>query len=775
MPAGPWSHEGRTSRRERFHLHSNELDGHVKPRGRSESPRQPAVGPTGALLQADGRLLLVPLKPVLVFTVLGCGAAPLGRHRLASEQLRSPLTEAHLTEEDEDVPPERLGEDGVEERVGAGVERVEEHQQNLGVGDGDERPVQRGRHGVEGDGRHAQEVGEDEHGHALGDVGVLGPGAVVRVVHCAVDLEVASADNQKGQDVEHQHGQDEDLRPGGLRVHRQTDADLLVAAHADQRQQGQQEAERPAAQHHGRRVLQAQLTVQPHGEGDGVPALQSDHRQGVDRQLAGEDREEPGEPAAGARLPVDGVVEVLGSRVQVHGGDEQQVDPHAQVGKGQVAHEEAGHRELVVAGEQHQEHRHVPQNRQQTHEPHGHSQEAKPHYVLAGIELIRHRCTRHLLPLLTHHIIVATVKVLAGVLLGVLEGLSKTHILIWLAPKIGVVVEASMQVTSPPVAGLFVASVVWVLVRDRLLPPVALEGRRAEEPDRALVMLVVERRQVTDEVLQEAATHEQTGCPSDAAVGDGSHSVRTRRPHILTSSPPHLLTSSRPHSLTSSPPHVLTASHPHLLTSSHPHILTSSHPHLLTSSHPHILTSSHPHILTSSPPHILTSSHPHILTASHPHILSLTSSHPHILTSSQPHLLTSSHPHPHILTSSPPHILTSSQPHILTSSHPHILTSSQPHILTSSHPHSLTSSPPHILTASPPHILTSSPPHILTASPPHLLTSSHPHILTSSHPHSLTSSRPHSLTSSHPHILTSSQVHLRRAARNGSGNCSNQS
>ena len=85
-----------------------------------------------ALRQVDGHLFLASASTfpdlLLVSTDLRCPAAALRRDRLASEQLCSLLTKAHLAEEDEYVPHEGLGEDGVEERVGAGIERVKEHQ-----------------------------------------------------------------------------------------------------------------------------------------------------------------------------------------------------------------------------------------------------------------------------------------------------------------------------------------------------------------------------------------------------------------------------------------------------------------------------------------------------------------------------------------------------------------------------------------------------------------------------------------------------------------------
>ena len=73
-----------------------------------------------------------------------------------------------------------------------------------------------------------------------------------------------------------------------------------------------------------------------HGVGDGVPAFKADHGQRVDRQFTGKHRQKPCDAAAPAGLPVNSVVIVLGARVGVHGRNQQQVEPHAKVGKGQV-------------------------------------------------------------------------------------------------------------------------------------------------------------------------------------------------------------------------------------------------------------------------------------------------------------------------------------------------------------------------------------------------------------------------------------------------------
>lgn len=60
-------------------------------------------------------------------------------------------------------------------------------------------------------------------------------------------------------------------------------------------------------------------------------------------------REESGSAAARPRLPVDGVVVVTAPGQQVHCRYDHQVDAHAEVGEGQVAHEEAGNGQLGAA------------------------------------------------------------------------------------------------------------------------------------------------------------------------------------------------------------------------------------------------------------------------------------------------------------------------------------------------------------------------------------------------------------------------------------------
>lgn len=121
---------------------------------------------------------------------------------LCSINLRSGFKQTKASCQKKEIPPEGAGEEGVQEGVGAWVDRVEENQQEFGVRDGDERELEGGRGGKEGDGSHADEVGEDEHGHALGHEGVGVGRHWRRVVDGQVDAEVTAAHTEEGQDVE---------------------------------------------------------------------------------------------------------------------------------------------------------------------------------------------------------------------------------------------------------------------------------------------------------------------------------------------------------------------------------------------------------------------------------------------------------------------------------------------------------------------------------------------------------------------------------------------
>ena len=83
------------------------------------------------------------------------------------------------TQQDEDVLAELLGQDNVQEGVGARVERIEEDEQDLGVADVDHGQAEGGGQPEEGYGRPAHKVGQHQDGHALGDGGVVATGHCV--------------------------------------------------------------------------------------------------------------------------------------------------------------------------------------------------------------------------------------------------------------------------------------------------------------------------------------------------------------------------------------------------------------------------------------------------------------------------------------------------------------------------------------------------------------------------------------------------------------------
>ena len=159
---------------------------------------------------------------------------------VAPEDPRLGLAEVPAPQEPTDVPAERPGEDGVQEGVAQGVDRVEQDEQDLGVGHGDERHTQGCRNGKEGDGCLAEEVGENEHGHALGDLGVSVVCRELGVVYVQVNADIAQADHRKGHDLEDQQSHHIELGASRLDVHGQADAHFAVTADPHQREQSHQ-------------------------------------------------------------------------------------------------------------------------------------------------------------------------------------------------------------------------------------------------------------------------------------------------------------------------------------------------------------------------------------------------------------------------------------------------------------------------------------------------------------------------------------------------------
>lgn len=206
----------------------------------------------------------------------------LGRRRLLRPaEFDAGAAAAAAPQQQEHVLPESPREERVEEGVAQGVDGVEEDEQDLGVRHGNEGHAERRGNRKEGDGRHAHKICEDEHGHALGDLGVSVAGGVLGVVHAEVYAQVAVAHHQEGDNVEDEHSHHVELGAQAVDVHGQTDAHLAVAAHPHQGEQCDQQREAPACPHHQRDVAHLQPLINLHGVGDGVPALQADHSQRV--------------------------------------------------------------------------------------------------------------------------------------------------------------------------------------------------------------------------------------------------------------------------------------------------------------------------------------------------------------------------------------------------------------------------------------------------------------------------------------------------------------
>lgn len=122
---------------------------------------------------------------------------------------------------------------------------------------------------------------------------------------------------------------------------------------------------------------------------DRVPALDGNARQRVDGQLATEDGQKPGDAASHSCLPLNSVFTVVSTRPDVHGRDHKEIHADAEVGEGQVAHEESRDGQFAAACEYHKQHREVAGDGKDVDEPDGHSQEPEAGDVLAGVERVR--------------------------------------------------------------------------------------------------------------------------------------------------------------------------------------------------------------------------------------------------------------------------------------------------------------------------------------------------------------------------------------------------
>lgn len=159
----------------------------------AEAPRRPALVPVPVVVVVVRRgrrrvLLLLEQAPRLalaaaaIFRRVAVAEAVRVARRLAvaevgtvaapADAARHPRLLDRLADHDA-VLLELLREDGVQERVAARVERQDEHGEDLGLLERDEAEAGRRGEREERDGRPAEEVGEHEQRHALGDARVV--------------------------------------------------------------------------------------------------------------------------------------------------------------------------------------------------------------------------------------------------------------------------------------------------------------------------------------------------------------------------------------------------------------------------------------------------------------------------------------------------------------------------------------------------------------------------------------------------------------------------
>lgn len=140
--------------------------------------------------------------------------------------LRPSFKQAKASREKKEIPPEGVSEEGIKKGVGAGVDGVEEDQQQFGIWHGDERELEGGWHSKDGDGSHADKVCEDEHGHAFGHASVGVGVHRRRVPDGQVDAEVTATHTEESQDVEEEERHHVDLSHRRLHIHGQADTHL---------------------------------------------------------------------------------------------------------------------------------------------------------------------------------------------------------------------------------------------------------------------------------------------------------------------------------------------------------------------------------------------------------------------------------------------------------------------------------------------------------------------------------------------------------------------
>ena len=90
-------------------------------------------------------------------------------------------------------------------------------------------------------------------------------------------------------------------------------------------------------------------------------------------------------------LPAVSEIEIDATGVDVHDGEDKQVGAHAEVGKGEVAHEELGDCEFQHVTEQHEKNGQVAYHSRNDDKPHTDTQPREAHDIFAGVQGVRLR------------------------------------------------------------------------------------------------------------------------------------------------------------------------------------------------------------------------------------------------------------------------------------------------------------------------------------------------------------------------------------------------
>lgn len=194
--------------------------------GRVAATEAAATAAETAATAAEATAVAAPV--VVVPRVVAVRLAPAARHRpRALVLVRAAAAHAEPAKQHEQVAAVLLREQRVQVRVGARVERVEEHQQYLRLGHVDERVAGERGKPEERDRRPARKVREHQQRHALGHRHV-GPGhgrdRLAAPANRHVHLRVARAYHHERHAVEHEQREQVQLvRERGV-VHGQADA-----------------------------------------------------------------------------------------------------------------------------------------------------------------------------------------------------------------------------------------------------------------------------------------------------------------------------------------------------------------------------------------------------------------------------------------------------------------------------------------------------------------------------------------------------------------------